>query len=127
VVSATKISATVPAGALSGTIAVTTPAGSATSTASFSVTAPPAKPGITKISPTSGRRKATVTIIGAGFGTAQGAGFVRFGSKKCSSYVSWSETQIKCKVPATAAYGSLKVKVSTAAGTSSGKSFRVKR
>jgi dihydroxyacetone kinase DhaKLM complex PTS-EIIA-like component DhaM len=127
-VSATRVTATVPTGATSGPIRVTTPAGTGTSVASFTVTAPPTtKPAITKLTPTSGKRKATVTITGTGFGTTRGTGIVKFGAKKCSSYLFWSGTKIKCKVPATAVYGSLSVKVTTATGTSNGKSFRVKR
>jgi hypothetical protein len=52
---------------------------------------------------------------------------VKFGAKSCTNYVSWSATQIKCKVPAAAKFGVVNVTVKTAAGTSSGKSFTVKR
>ena len=86
-----------------------------------------AAPTITRLSPTSGRRGATVTISGTNFGGARGAGSAKFGSKTCTTYVSWSDAQIKCKVPANAAYGSLKVTVKTAAGASLGTSFRVTR
>ena len=86
-----------------------------------------ATPMIARLSPTSAKRGATVTITGSGFGATQGAGSVRFGSKTCASYVSWSDAQITCKVPAKAAYGSLKVTVTTAAGASNGEGFRVKR
>ena len=52
---------------------------------------------------------------------------MRFGSKACTKYVSWSDTRIRCKVPAKAAFGSVKVTVKTAAGKSNAKTFRVKR
>jgi len=51
---------------------------------------------------------------------------VKFGSKACTTYVSWSATQIKCKVPATAKYGAVQVTVATAAGKSNAMSFTVK-
>jgi uncharacterized protein (TIGR03437 family) len=52
---------------------------------------------------------------------------VKFGAKTCTKYVSWSATQIKCKVPAAAKYGSLKVTVTTGGGASNAKSFTVRR
>jgi hypothetical protein len=62
-------------------------------------------PTIAKLSPTSGRRGALVTITGKGFGRTRGASFVKFGSKKCAKYVSWSSTRIRCRVPGTATFG----------------------
>jgi hypothetical protein len=119
-----QITVTVPADATSGAIAVTTFAGTATSATSFTVISAPS---ITKLKPVSAKRGATVTISGTGFGAARGTSSVRFGSTTCTKYTSWSNAQIKCKVPAAAKYGSLKVTVKTAAGTSIGKSFTVKR
>jgi hypothetical protein len=75
----------------------------------------------------SAKRDATVTISGTGFGAAQGAGSVKFGAAKCTSYLSWKATQIKCKVPAKAEYGTLKVTVTTVGGVSNAKSCTVKR
>jgi len=86
-----------------------------------------AAPTITGLSPTSGKRGGTVSISGTGFGATQEAGIVRFGSRACTTYVSWSDARIRCRVPAKAAYGSLTVSVTTAAGASNGSSFRVKR
>jgi len=125
--SGTQITATVPAGATSGTIAVTTPGGTVTSAASFSVTAASAAPSITKLKPAAGKRGATVTIAGSGFGAARGTSSVRFGSKTCAAYLSWSDTQITCKVPAKAKYGAVTVTVTTAAGRSNAWSFTVRR
>ena len=87
---------------------------------------PQPKPTITKLKPTSGKRGATVTITGTGFRTKRGTGFVKFGARKCATYVSWSATRVRCKVPAKAKLGTLKVKVTTGAGTSNAKSFKVK-
>ena len=47
--------------------------------------------------------------------------------RSCTTYVSWSAARIKCKVPFAVKYGALKVTVTTAVGTSNGKSFQVKR
>ena len=70
------------------------------------------KPAITKLKPTSGKRKATVTITGTGFGAVRSAtSFVKFGARKCTVYTSWSPTSIKCKVPKRAAFGRVKVAV----------------
>jgi hypothetical protein len=122
-----QITAAVPAGATTGKIAVTTPGGSATSAASFTVTLSPTAPSITKLKPTSAKRGALVTISGTDFGAAQGTGAVKFGSKTCTKYVSWSDTQIKCRVPAKAKFGAVKVTVTTKAGKSNARSFAVKR
>ena len=127
VVSDTQITAAVPAGAGTGLIAVTTPGGTAASAARFIVSEPQAAPTVTGLKPASAKRGRTVTISGSGFGAARGASSVKFGSKACTKYVSWSDAQIKCKVPAKAKYGTLKVTVTTAAGTSNSMAFRVKR
>jgi hypothetical protein len=130
--SSTSITATVPAGATSGSIAITTPGGSANSIDSFTVATPaptpiPGRPTLTKLSPTSARRGITVTITGKNFGKRSAASYVKFGATRVGKYVSWSSTHIKCKVPAKAKFGRLQVKVITAGGTSSGKAFTVKR
>jgi hypothetical protein len=101
-------------------------AGNVEATQTFTVRILPA-PVITRLSPASGKRGAVVTISGTGFAAARSGSTVRFGSKASTTYVLWSDAQIKCKVPATARYGSLNVTVTTAAGTSNGKSFAVKR
>ena len=105
--------------------------GAMLATSSGGVTPPPPAPkapAITKLSPTAGKRGAVVTIVGKNFGAKRVSGSsVRFGSKACTKYVSWSDTRIRCKVPAKAAFGSVKVSVKTAAGKSNAKKFRVKR
>jgi len=120
----TQITATVPADATTGKIAVTTPGGSATSAMSFTVTQ---SPSITKLKPASGQRGATVTVSGTDFGAEQGTSAVKFGRTTCTKYVSWSDGRIKCKVPAKAKYGAVKVTVTTAAGRSNFLGFTVKR
>src|SRR2546428_8955150 len=64
VTSDTAIQATVPTGAMTGPLSVTTPEGTATSVNEFTVARPPT---ITSFRPTSGRVGALVTIHGASF------------------------------------------------------------
>ena len=86
------------------------------------------KPAIAKLKPASGKRKATVTITGTGFGALRSAAaYVKFGAKKCTVYASWSDTTIKCKVPKRAAFGRVKVAVTTTAGASNTRNFTVKK
>jgi hypothetical protein len=128
VVSDAEITATVPAGATNGAISVTTPAGTATSAASFTVLATPKpKPAVFKLRPTAGKRRAIITISGARFGSKRGRSYVKFGSVKCTKYLSWGKSRIKCRVPTRARYGKVKVRVTTSAGRSAGRTFRVKR
>ena len=84
------------------------------------------RPTITKLSPTSARRGAIVTITGLGFGLKRGASYVKFGSAKCTKYVSWSSTHIRCRVPTSAATGSRPVRVVLKSGASNSRSFAVK-
>src|SRR5919201_1882848 len=65
---ATKIVATVPSGATSGTISVTAPGGTGTSTGSYTVG--PAGPSITSFSPGVASVGGTVTVTGTGFDTS---------------------------------------------------------
>ena len=85
------------------------------------------RPQIAKLRPAKARRGVVVTITGSGFGKKSRASCVRFGGAKCTRYVSWSATRIKCKVPTKAKIGRLLVKVITAGGESSGRAFRVRR
>ena len=84
-------------------------------------------PTITKLSPSTGKRGAVVTITGKGFGKKSGASSVKFGATKCTKYLSWSATKITCKVPAKAKFGKLQVTLTTTAGKSNARSFTVKR
>jgi hypothetical protein len=122
VVSSTRLTANVPAGATTGTITVTTPGGTATSATAFKV-----KPRITMLSLTSGHRGVSVVITGSGFAAARGTSYVKFGATKCVTYFSWGKTRIRCRVPARAAFGQLGVRVTTVGGTSNATAFTVKR
>jgi hypothetical protein len=116
--SATQITATVPVGATSGPIKVTTPGGLATSSANFTVVPAPA---ITSFSPTSGGVGTAMTITGSGFTGATG---VAFNGAAAATYAVQSDTQITASVPAGATTGP--ISVATPGGTAtSGASFTV--
>jgi hypothetical protein len=116
VVSDAAIQATVPAGATSGPLSVTTPGGTATSANSFAVA-----PTITNFTPTSGLVGASVTISGTNF---TGATAVRFNGTAANFTVP-SETVIQATVPAGATTGPLSVTTPAGTGTS-GSAFTVK-
>jgi hypothetical protein len=79
---------------------------------------------ITSIKPAKGKAGVTVTITGTGFGVVRGKARVFFGGKAATKYVSWSQTKIKVKVPATAA-GKVSVTVKTVEGKSNARPFTV--
>jgi len=117
VTSDTSIQATVPAGATTGPLSVTTPAGTATSASSFTVVSAPA---IASFAPTSGPVGTSVTISGTNF---TGATAVAFNGVSASFTVT-SDTSIQATVPAGATTGPLRV--TTPAGTAtSASSFTV--
>ncbi len=117
--SATQITATVPAGALSGKIRIANSAGAVQSSSMFTVTKA-AAPTITGFSPATGLVGATVVIKGSGF---TGANSVRFGGAE-SVFAVNSATQITATVPVGAASGY--VRVATGAGAvQSGSMFTV--
>lgn len=113
VISSSSISATVPPGAVTGPIAVTTAAGTATSATSFIVTAGGggSTPIINSFSPTSGPVGTSVIINGANFtGTSQ----VKFGTVAASFTVN-GDSSITAIVPGGAV--SAQISVTTAAGS----------
>jgi hypothetical protein len=85
------------------------------------------EPVIAKLKPASGKRGAIVTVTGTGFGATRGSSSVTFGGKKCTKYVSWSASRIRCIVPAQAKYSVMKLQVTTAGGVSNAMSFTVRR
>jgi C1A family cysteine protease len=87
----------------------------------------PVAPRIAKLRPKSARRGALVTISGTNFGARTSTSAVKFGTAKCTRYVSWTGTRIKCRVPARARYRKVKVTVTTTAGKSNALTFRVRR
>ncbi len=117
VTSDTQITTTVPAGATTGAITVTTPGGTATS-ASFTVLP---GPGITDFVPAIGAGVSmTVTIDGANF---TGTSAVAFNGTSATFTVNTDGTQITTTVPAGATTGP--ISVTTIAGSATSASFTV--
>jgi hypothetical protein len=111
----TQITATVPTGATSGKISVTTAAGTGTSVANF-IVGPPIVSGI---SPTIGPVGTVVTISGSNF---TGVSAVRFNGIT-ATYTVTNDTTISATVPSTATTGP--VTVTNAVGTATGPTFTV--
>jgi RHS repeat-associated protein len=111
--SSTQISATVPTGATSGNISVTTPYGTATSSTSFTVTTPPT---ITNFVPLNEPPGTDVTITGTNF---TGATAVDFGGVAAASFTVNGSTQITAKIPSNAANGPISVTTPSGTATSS--------
>ena len=109
VLSNTQIRASVPVGATTGTIRVTTPGGSATSAEIFTITVPPS---ISSFTPNSGPPGTQVTINGNNF---TGATQVAFNGVVASAFTVGSNTQISATVPTSATTG--KIGVTTPDGT----------
>ena len=119
VLSATSLSFAIPAGAVTGPIAVTNPSGSATSSTSFTVVPIPT---ITSFSPTGGAVGITVAITGSNFQNASGLTFN--GTTAPGYVVDNTGTSITVNVPTGATTGL--IQVTTPGGTaSSGSSFTV--
>ena len=114
----TQISATVPTGATSGRIAVTTPGGSASSSDSFIVITTPS---ITSFSPTLGSAGTTVTVNGASF---TGTTAVAFNGTNATAFTVLSDNRLTAVVPSGATSGPIRVTNAIGTGTSA-KSFEV--
>ncbi len=99
----TLLIATVPAGATTGFITVTTPSGTLTSNKQFQV-----KPQITGFSPTSGAVGTSVVITGVSLSQTSK---ITFGSAVATSFTADSDTQVTVTVPAGAT--SAKIGVTT--------------
>ena len=111
--SAIHLTATVPPGASTGPIGVTTPSGSTDSAASFTVVPVPS---ITGFTPTSGAVGGSVTIEGANF---TGATAVRFNGINAPFTVN-SPSRISATIPASATTGTLSVITPGGTATSAG-------
>ncbi|HRT68546.1 MAG TPA: IPT/TIG domain-containing protein, partial [Bacteroidota bacterium] len=68
-------------------------------------------PQIVDINPNEGKIGDTITISGLNFGDSQGSSFVSFNGTIAINYTSWSDTQIKVKVPVGATSGKVSVTV----------------
>jgi hypothetical protein len=105
-VSGTQIKATVPNGAVTGKISVSTSAGTGTSASNFTVTL-----SITGFAPASGPTGTVVTINGVGFNSSS---TVKFNGAAASSVTHVSSTQLKATVPSSATTGPISVTNTTA-------------
>jgi uncharacterized repeat protein (TIGR03803 family) len=108
----TYLTATVPAGATTGPITVTTPTGTMPSMTLFLVV-----PKVLSFSPTSGAVGTPVVITGNSF---TGATKVSFGGVKATTFTVDSDTQITATVPTGALTGKISVTTPGGTGTSSG-------
>lgn len=107
--SATSITATVPAGALSGKLYVATPAGMAQSAGSLTIIQPPT---VSSLTPAAGSPGSVVLLGGSNLTNATN---VQFNGVSAAGYTVNSSSQIAAVVPAGAATG--KISVTTIAGT----------
>ena len=126
VMGATSVMFDVPAGATSGTIAVTTPGGVATSTGTFTVSAPVAIPTITSLTPNAqvaGGPAVTLTIAGTGFTPTSTVNFNGVSYTQTSSTATSLVVTIPASAVATA--GNFAVTVTNTAGTSNINTFTV--
>lgn len=129
VVDATTITFVVPAGATSGSIAVTTAGGTATSTTPFTVVAPNPVPAIASLAPATavaGSAAFTLTVNGTGFYSGSVVSFN--GTNLTTTFV--SATQLTAAVPASAvatagAYGVVVTNTAPGGGASAAATFTV--
>ena len=113
----TRITAVVPAGAVTGSIKATTPSGTGTSAKSFRVLVP----SITSFTPASGKTGTQVVIRGNNF---SGATQVAFGGASALAYKVNNNTRITATVPLGSTTGPITVTTPSGTGTSAG-SFSV--
>ena len=114
VISATSIATTVPTGATSGPVGVTTPGGTATS-AAFTVGATAALPKVTSFTPATGGLGASVTITGTNF---VGSTAVTFGSTPAKVFTVLSNSSLLTAVPPGAVTGTISVVTPNGTATS---------
>lgn len=114
VLSNTQVRASVPAGATTGMISVTTPGGSVTSAEIFTVTVPPS---ISSFTPNNGPPGTQVTINGNNFTSATQ---VAFNGVVASVFTIGSNTQITATVPTSATTGKIGVTSPDGTALSSG-------
>ncbi len=106
--SATALTVTVPSGAITGPITVTSPAGTATSGTPFTVTANSGAPTIASFLPTSGGPGTTVTITGTNFDPDPTRNTVRFNGA-LAQVTSVSATTLTVTTPPAVTLGPIEV------------------
>ncbi len=116
----TSISVTVPNGAITGNVVVTTASQTPSGGVNFTVTSLPT---ISSLSPNSGSVASSVVIAGSNFGQSQGNGRVTFNGM-AATISNWRTSSITATVPSGASTGNVVV---TAAGgdSSNGVNFTV--
>ncbi len=113
-----QIRCTVPSGAVSGNVTVTTACGTSNGVSFMS-----SSPVVTALAPGYGAAGETITIRGSNFGSTQGNGSVVFYNNKVAAISSWNHSLITCTVPSGACDGA--VKVITSCAGSNGVYFNV--
>ena len=81
-----------------------------------------ARPDIVSLIPSLGTAGTELTVLGCDFGDERGTSYVSIGGMQASEYISWSDNQVKVRVPAGIA-GEIAVTVTTPEGTSNPLSF----
>lgn len=117
---ATIASGGLATGASGGTTTIQATSGTVSGTTGLTVTAPPA---ISSLSPTSGPVNTIVSITGTSFGATRGTSTVTFNGTSVITYVSWSNTLVRVRVPPGATTGYVVVTVGGA--PSNGRLFTV--
>jgi hypothetical protein len=112
IVSGSEITATVPAGATTGTVQVVTPGGTLLSNVTFGVA-----PVILSFSPSSGPAGSNVVITGSSF---NGANNVFIGNLRAASFKVDSDTQITATLPTGPQQGDIVVTTPGGIATSAG-------
>lgn len=105
----TYLTATVPVGAHTGTVTVTTGSTILTSPQTYKV-----KPKLTSFTPSSGKAGTVVTINGTGLIQTSA---VKFGTVKATTFSVKSDSQITADVPAGLASGTVTISITTPGGT----------
>jgi len=108
-----EIQATVPQGATTGPISVSTPSGTDTSLAAYTVLPPP--PTVSSFTPTSGPIGTTVDIHGSNFAGAQE---VQFANSEATDFTVVSDSEIQATVPTSAKTGPISVTTGSGTGSS---------
>lgn len=114
VISTSRLTTLVPAGATAGKISLTTPSGTAVSGSAYKVLPSPT---VRSFTPTFGRVGTRVEIVGSNF--TPGLTFVTLGGKLAQNVAVLSSTDLRFRVPSGATSSPIRVLTPTGAATSS--------